>query len=184
MDTAELNSTIAPIPQEDGAIDNAINDLDAKIAAWVAAMDKASVALAQVARAETSVAKDNHPGSSDAVADKVSPKAVVQLPGGEPKKSKAPEPPKSRSGLGAKLRKLVGGSQPSEQKENAMAEVASKTNKHASSTGVEKSTKAPSQADDNEALLAQLDPKVAKSVRIKRRLSRGKKSVRDILNES
>lgn len=42
---------------------------------------------------------------------------------------------------------------------------------------------AGAELDDDEALLASLDPKVAKAIRIKRRLCNGRKSVRELLDE-
>ncbi|GJM26736.1 MAG: hypothetical protein DHS20C16_31510 [Phycisphaerae bacterium] len=193
MNGSEQNPAIAVLSQDDTAIERAINDLDSKIAAWVDAMDKASAALAQVSRAEpiapravedtaTTAPVANDAPTVNAAPPKVRAEApvveagppaeaasgIISLPGG--KKSKKPS-------LKAKPRKSGGGAKSDEQQHDSKPAdgVAKKPVK------VEKS-KEELDAED-EALLAQLDPKVAKSIRIKRRLSRGKKSVREMINE-
>ena len=194
MDTTEQNRAIALVPEDDGAIDNAINELDAKISAWVEAMRQASSALATVARAETAAPNRVEPESvpevttpqaeaTAEVADEPATKTVVALPGA---KKKAVTPPvtqddsaKSSPGLGAKLRKLVGGAE-----EETVEQVPQVTSESKPVAPVKAENTQQDLEDEDEALLAQLDPKVAKSIRIKRRLSRGKKSVRELINES
>jgi hypothetical protein len=182
MNGLEQNPAMAVLSQDDGAIEDAINDLDAKIAAWVDAMNRASAALAQVTRAECAAPRNVEvpaPPSTaepviaeDAAPQDVSAEAlsgVVTLPGGN--KSKKP------IGLKAKLLKLGGSPKSSEQK----PETAPVDEAPTSPVIAEKSQQ--ELEDEDEALLARLDPKVAKSIRIKRRLSRGKKSVRELINE-
>jgi len=194
MNGAEQNPAIAVLSQDNTAIESAINDLDTKIAAWVDAMDKASAALAQVARDEAIVPRSvEEPAVNASVETAVPVEAAatqevqaaapvaeaeesrgagsetVTLPGS--KKSKKPK------GLKAKLRQLGGGAKPdSPPAESVPADEAPKREVVAEKSKQELE-------EEDEALLAQLDPAVAKSIRIKRRLSRGKKSVREMINE-
>lgn len=189
---------MAVLLEDNTAIESAINDLDAKIAAWVDAMDKASAALAQVARSETVAPKvvdesatkapvnapvENVAPAERAVSKEVEAAApaaqseapadagsgIVTLPGS--KKSKKPK------GLKAKLLGLGG----KPEQEEVVAKPAPVDKAPKTEVSAEKSKQ--EMEEEDEALLAQLDPKVAQSIRIKRRLSRGKKSVRELINE-
>ncbi len=186
MNGLDQNPAIAVLSQDDSAIENAFSDLDTKIAAWVDAMDKASVALAQVARVEpvaqpveappaveaTPVANDvaeaQEVRAEAVVIENESPaeasSGIVSLPGR--KKSKKPS-------LKAKTRKLAGGAKSGE---------GNPTDAAPPTPVIVEKTKEELDAED-EALLAQLDPKVAKSIHIKRRLSQGRKSVKELINE-
>ncbi|MCA9251412.1 MAG: hypothetical protein KDA54_09785 [Phycisphaerales bacterium] len=194
MNGAEQNPAMAVLLEDNTAIESAINDLDVKIAAWVDAMDKASAALAQVARAESVAPKAVYEKAAAAPVEDAAPvesaasqdvkteapaakaetpaeagSGIVTLPGG--KKSQKP------TGLKAKLLGLGGGAKddddvisPEPVAEAPKSEVVPEKSKQ-------------ELEEEDEALLAQLDPKVAQSIRIKRRLSRGKKSVRELINE-
>ena len=103
----------------------------------------------------------------------------VKLP---PSKEKAGTPgnaaaePQVKEGNGFSLKSLLGKGKESEKAEEELSPpVKAEEPKEAEPE--------ESPVDEDEALLASLDPKLAKSIRIKRRLSNGRKSVRELLEE-
>ncbi len=191
MNGAEQNPAIAVLSQDDGAIESAINDLDQKIATWVDAMDKASAALAQVALAEPAIRAESD-SSSSAEASHSAPGAESKPVEVAPKPEGCAEAPLDKSEAPAEpvsgIVTLPGSKKSKKPKLKASPRKGAAKD---DSKPVDESPKAPvipektkEELDaEDEALLAQLDPKVAKSIRIKRRLSRGKKSVREMINE-
>ncbi len=91
-------------------------------------------------------------------------------------KASAQPPEKDKGGNGFSLKGLLGkGKEPGKTEEELPPQVKPEEPKGA------EPEKSP--VDEDEALLASLDPKLAKSIRIKRRLSNGRKSVRELLEE-
>lgn len=223
MDSAAADLSKITVPDEDGAINQALDNLDARIASWSSAMQQAHRALAEMvehtrsraaAPVENPPAKPVSPARSAAVQpekpkptgpapeakeSKPAPKAsAAPAPGDPPKVTRElleqehhrkggqakekqedakAKPGKPAKGFAAKLKRMVGG-----QQNDADASVAG-----VDVTGTSAKTSQDEQAneplDEDEALLATLDPKVAKVIRIKRRLSNGKKSVKELLSE-
>ncbi len=170
MESASESTARIDIPSEDGRIDHALGDLTAKIDAWSAAMNDALSALRaasqQAARKpQQTAAASNVAGAPQTKQDRTdatAPSEKVQ--------------PAGRSGIGSRFKRLVSGtdSEPSPPSPPKKGIVIPEPDAPPEPTD---------EFDEDEALLATLDPKVAKAIRIKRRLLHGKKSVKELLDE-
>ncbi len=170
MDTTDFDRPIIAVPSDDGSIDRAIEDLDARISEWAQAMKAAHDAVRQRAAdanrrmaaetaAEGAAAVDATRSAAQASADR---ERIPPAP--------TPAPPSEKPGL--RVDHLQG------------ADAKPKTGIRAFETP-EPETKEPtnSRYDEDEALLATLDPKLARQIKIKRRLCNGTKSIRELLAE-
>ena len=221
MDSAKATIGSIAIPRDDGGIAQAIQDLDAKIAAWAAAMANAQSHLGALL---TAVSQQTPADSQAAVVERAATPAVAAAPSPAPaaaetaqpilplakaapvapaappsvtaaaappravKAEPAPAAPETKSaaddGIMARLRRLgrkgesKAGEAPAGKEPTPSEPVASTA---AGSHLAAGDRKTPELSED-EALLAQLDPKTAKAIRIRRRLG-GNKSVRELLDE-
>lgn len=162
------------VPSDDGAIQQALAELDERLSTWSAAMREATDALRTALEAApqpvaATVAPEPEPAApaataavADAAVEATEPAETA--PENEPKQQAAeapaaspPQPPKQKAGI----RVLV----PLEPEPEPAAEK-------------------PSTADDDdEAVLASVDEKTAQALRVMRRLSPVKKSFRQLLEE-
>lgn len=223
MDSAAADLSKITVPDEDGAINQALGNLDARIAAWSSAMEQAHRVLAEMLEhtrtrpvsapadkpsdkppqpAPPPPAKPEQPAPAqktpEATEPQPAPKTAAPSPGDPPKVTREmlqqtpgrkgasarsePQEAKSKTGkpakgFAAKLKRMVGGQSGSADESAADVEV------NGGSGQTSQNEQANEPLDEDEALLATLDPKVAKVIRIKRRLSNGKKSVKELLSE-
>jgi hypothetical protein len=166
MGTTGQDSLIE-IPRDDGGIGAALGDLERRIALWTSAITAVHTALV------------GHAAKPPAQAEPA-PRKIVQLPASDRQATTASAPAAEKApaedatGYTKRLKKHLSAPQ------NAAGDVERFAYQDGSPPVVEKSTKAQ---DDDEALLATLDPKKARAIRIKRRLSNNTKSVRELLDE-
>jgi hypothetical protein len=179
MGTTERD-ILVEIPRDDGGIGEALADLQTRIAAWTQAIGQVHNSLtAAVTRA------------AEAPAPAEAPKVVELPPSNRPaaatagkRPASAAPAPVSKTGEAApsepklrpsKIKKLIGSkggtTNPADLDRFAFKE----------ETPPE--PQQPATVDEDEALLASLDPKKAREIRIKRRLCNNKKSVRELLEE-
>jgi hypothetical protein len=178
MDTADAKSTIVDVPVDDGSIGRALDALEAKITSWTSAMAAAQRALAQAQTAPP----------PEPVARAAAPEVAEAVPPAEPgPETSAPQP--SQAGEAPAKRKGKGKGKKTGLR---LGHLAGKQERPvAPKKGIRVYEEEPAGPDpkiedtnaEDEALLATLDPKIARQIRIRRRLSNGKKSVRDLLRE-
>ena len=170
MESAGENVTAIEVPGEDAAIGLALDDLDTKIEAFSTAMQAGLGALRSAA--DRAWQDQRSKADSSATAD------IPNAPAGEP----APAAVKPA----AKAIKTEATEEPA--KPIPVVRAAEKPAgpqvvKFRPNAASEPEPARPAEVDEDEALLATLDPKVAKAIRIKRRLCNNKKSVRELLDE-
>lgn len=171
------------LPPQDADIRHALADVEARLSAWTAA----------IAAVQDSLPSGTPPGSAE---DESTPSVAApgtalsnpsaEIPSAAPEQAKAPMTasaavePSPASPAGTKDAPIPKNSQPPA----APVPPAEHTAPHRGTKARQKAPaiKAPSKEDD-EALLASLDPETAKAIRIMRRLSFEKKSVRELLEE-
>lgn len=148
----------AALPPDDGSLDQAVADLDSKLAAWSGAILRAQTALKDLATAR----KDDAPVASPEAPAPVTPSARIDS---RPVTKRAPVPDVSTPPTPATVPAPAG---PSPARVDAPAPAAPVPN--------------PAPAED-EALLASLDPETVRKIQVLRRLSNNKKSVRELLEK-
>ena len=163
------------VPQDDGAIQRAFEQLDAQMSTWLAAMERAHGALqAEPAReagpADRAVA--SAPAELVAVQPAAPPAALEAVP--EPEVNAAPEP------VAPEAADPGAGSVPRIPAAETRADIQATPPPGAP---VAAPAEAPRSPNDDEALLATLDEETAKAIRVMRRLSMNQKSVRQLLEE-
>lgn len=180
-DIAEIS-----VPSEDGSIAEALADLDGKLAAWSAAMRAAEARFAEMsadnpheaATTDPSPADEPAPGGADSEA------RVDAAEPGDDSGDGDTEPKRSETGL-ASVAAQAGVETAGDAKEtrgSAMDAAAQPVAAEAES----EAPCAPDQdkgEDQDEALLATLDAETAKAIRVMRRLTPTKKTVRELLGE-
>lgn len=145
MDTTTLENQLVALRAGDGALEQRLTELDAKLGAWLAAVEAGQAALRELARkvvpsavpceTQTGAVPPTSPGGAPRLV--AGPAAVTAL-------RQEPDPG-AADGCNAQ--------QPQER------------------------------ADSEETLLETLDPETAKVIRVKRRLTGGRRSVRELLEE-
>lgn len=145
-----------PLPPDDGSIEQALAEVNAKLAVWSDAMNRAQTALSGTAEPGSS------PGAEAQTAqDRAAQAHLVKTR--EPKSSPRECPdPRDTGGEGLDP-------QAADEPEDS------------SLCGPEQPAQPP--AEDDEALLQSLDTETANAIRIQRRLSPNKRSVRELLEE-
>lgn len=178
MDTATVDKRMAALRADDGGIARLLAELDVKFDAWLAAMRAAQAAATgrPAAAADPPVAPPaaTAPRAAEAPPAPTTGAHAAPPPEGRAAEPRAPAPPtagtepKARRGGGAAEKpgpRLFRGGRPERsQPEPAAGEDAGLS------------------ADDA-ALLATLDAETANAIRVKRRLTGGRKSVRELLQE-
>lgn len=180
MGTTDFNSRVTEVPADDGAIGAALADLDQKLTTWTSEMDRMQVVLKRAVENVASSSVDTGlspvaeassvapPGTASAsteadTSDTEGPAKVVKLP---PRNT---EVKTEGATVVEPQAPLVQGTPPLATPEpEACAEPA-----------VAEEPK----IDEDEALLATLDLKTARAIKIRRRLCNGSKSVRELLDE-
>ncbi len=154
-----------PLPTDDGAIQAAFTQVNAKMSAWTSAMSDAQRVVrgaATSARRLKAVPEDQTPPVPEDVPQAPAP-AAATLP-----------PPTVPVDV-APHRELP------EAGEQTAAEPGATANTPVDSPPAQEKSNAT--LDEDESLLATLDDETAKAVRVMRRLNPGKKSVRELLEE-
>ena len=205
MGTTDSSTQLVEVPQDEGSIAQAVARLDSMISAWAAQMGQAQSALEHLARQEVPGKAEQRKAPELAIAAEQEPavekKPPPTQPAGQARSQQPPVVPKFTAEDAANVARsapAAGIEKPKPHKEAARRNadghklsrfarlMRGKEKPDASSADEGNGARGkPSSAsiDDDEALLASLDPKVAQAIRIKRRLSNGKKSVRELLEE-
>ncbi len=162
MDTRDHNLMSTSIPEEDASIAVAFSDLDDLIKNWSAKMQAAQAAFANAAESQQS---DQTEASHSAA------EARVSTAGESPSESQKDQP----------VTEAVHSSESDKPASDTTAPPA----KRGGIVAMEPVDEVEAQPaiDEDEAILSALDPKIAKPIRIKRRLSSGRKTVRELLEE-
>lgn len=176
MDTTGPDISILEVPRDDGTIHRAIDDLEQKINAWVDAVADAQRIVEKLAQVElrSAVSPTASPADADPAPQAARPVAEATAPAASVAETSVKDDGKKK---GLRLDHLTNKppAKPSPKKGITVYE------------DVEVEVAAPKTPQDtteeDEALLATLDPKLAKQIRIRRRLGNGKKSVRQLLDE-
>lgn len=182
------------LPPEDGAIAQALADLDAKLSAWTTAMRSAQDALARMPDRSQASQAVSEAATIDVEAP---PQQVEPAPAATPRTQKpentaiaqaggVSERPSAPQPEGAALRKsgkpgTAAAAEPASPPEAASVDVPAGV---ATAPAAEKPEEpARSQPSEDEALLATLDEETAKAIRIMRRVDFGRRSVAELLKE-
>ena len=172
MDTTASSTLIAEVPPEDGTIATALADLDHKLAAWERAVADVHATLGESANraavAPEQVASEKAAAASSLPVE-VEERAVSSVP---------LIPSVADVDFDAPLTAPVSGALAEEAANLAEAAAA-----EADATATRVAAQAAAAAEEDERLLASLDPKKAKAIRIRRRLSNNSRSVRELLAE-
>lgn len=182
MDTTTLDKQIAAFRADNEAIRDRLAELDTKLTTWLAALEGAQAALHAATR-QVGVTEDSPPDEQPEapaakaceVTDGPDPANAVELPPQTPAESvtdaptmAAAEPEQdSEANLGSGMFRGSASPEPEACDPQAPAD------------GVQ----AEADDDDEEELLAELDPELANAVRVKRRLTGNRRSVRALLAE-
>ena len=202
MDTTDSSTQLVEVPQDDGSIAQAVTRLDSMISAWAAQMGQAQSALDHLARQEVPGKAEQTKVPAPATAAEPEPAAEKKppptQPAGQARLQQSPVVPKFTAEDAARCAPAAPSEKPKPHKKAAgrsadghklsrFARLMGKNEKPDASSADESdgARGEPNSAsiNDDEALLASLDPEVAKAIRIKRRLSNGEKSVRELLEE-
>jgi len=197
MDTTGKSSALAEIPADDGSIDRAIDELDARINAWIQAVADAQRVVTTLAQrpvpAEAAPPADLPPAKVAAPASVAAPAKPAAAASG---KSEAAGAKEAKAQPAAATEKASAASGKAESKKSTglrLGHLGGK--KQAESKGKkgirvfeEEETPVPiethtAEDDEDERLLSTLDPQIARKIRIKRRLCNNTKSVRELLAE-
>lgn len=190
MDTTDFKAALVDVPADDGAIGQALDELDARITAWISAVSEAQSALAGLAQLEARGAELAAARAVAATAAELSatapaaPAAEAETPALEAASPASASPPADSPAEAAAAAKKAGGlriGHLTEKKPPAPAVRKGIMVYEEEAPELEKP--APAATDEDEALLAQLDPQLARQIRIKRRLCNNTKSVRQLLEE-
>jgi len=174
------------VPPEDGSIEQALAELDGKLGAWRAAMRAAEARFAEMSAGsphgvETAdPVEEDQPAPRDADSE---PRAVTAEPGAdagdgdtEPKCSEA----------GPAFVEARAGARPVEDAKEAHGSVTAATAQPVAAEAESETASDPTRdgsEDADAALLDTLDPETAKAIRVMRRLTPARKSVRELLRE-
>jgi hypothetical protein len=184
--TADINEIC--VPSDGGAITTALASLDERLTAWGVAMREACRQLTDAASRRTPVAAQE-PDAAAAPA--------AHAPAAEPSSRLEPPPPvvvqptvveinaEPKSPAAPSGRVETAGAQPAvmtPSQETASATTPATSTESASAAAPEP-VKVLSAAEQDEALLATLDPETAKAIKVMRRLSPEHKSVKEWLAE-
>lgn len=161
MDTTVSSTLIAAVPPEDEAIASTLAELDQQLDAWARAVEEVQAALGEAA---SQVAAD--PAGA----------AAKSPPSAE---SKATVAPAGTEVTSERLASAVASDGLRTEPVASVEEVAAQTKQSAARADAA----AKASAAEDERLLASLDPKKAKAIRIRRRLSNNSKSVHELLAE-
>ena len=167
MDATTIDSRIAALHADDGVIEQGLAELDARLAAWLVAMREGQTALLSgvrqvIATSETDSAAE-HPPPAD---DEPEPSAALQRGSGLFRQDRENE---SSLGTGEPETKHESG-------KTGPDPLPSET------VPADNEVVAP-KVDDDEALLSSLDLETANAIRVKRRLTGNKRTVRELLGE-
>jgi hypothetical protein len=191
METHPPRTPIAQVPADDGALDRALADVDAKLTAWLAAVQgalrsgpdqAADATIEQVASAaEELCAAEPMPAASGPVAeadasDEASPAESHMVEAGPP----ADAPPSTAEAAPPALSAAEVVSEPPLADAPASPDVSLDETAEAAPSEQPESTDAEV---DEEQLLASLDEQTQAAIRIRRRLSGHRRSVRELLEE-
>lgn len=180
------------VPPQDEAIGSALADLESKLSAWVSAMTAAQDALVQQAVAGRQI--NESITSDDATASVLEVEAAPEIDATQPI---AEEPAAEIVSIEETAESEVAAK--TEMAQPAAEPVAAKPVVKKATRGIqpgpnfvppppvvaqeEAATAARSSSDEDEALLATLDEKTVKALRVMRRLSMTKKSMKELLAE-
>lgn len=200
MAEATVNMQAISVPVDDGEIARALTDVDAKLAVWAEAMLDAQrllTALAARMLAPSTTATDDVPSEPEAAAPEPASTACSATEAEAP-----PEPeqfadqqteadPVAETELEAPAEEPETAPPRTEQPVNRLAapEIARSSVTPVKFTGkVDVKTKVPQPPpapppNEDEQLLASLDPETAKAIKVMRRLAPSKKSVKELLAE-
>ncbi len=192
MEDTTVNMAEVSVPADDGAIAETLAELEGKLSAWCSAVAEIQTALAEQA---TSAATDDRAGAlppetqeSQAVgtdasmdSDAVPTSAVAAEPRADETVADVPEGPEP--GIAA--------TEPATpaQEESPIVPPPEAPSEIADPGGTVESleepqtTQASTPQEDDEALLNSLDPEMAQAIRVMRRVSPVKKSVRELIEE-
>lgn len=163
-----------PVPPDDGSIERALAEVDARLAAWSAAMTEAQAALAHTAEPSAEPAVETAEAESQAAKGQAA----------ETQASETQEPESSTSGsrtapdncLENAASPIIDKSEPSTTDEPVSSQ--------ADDAAPPASRPAQQAAEENdEAMLASLDEETAQGIRVLQRLSPYKRSVHELLEE-
>lgn len=168
MDATTIDSRIAALRADDGVIERNLAELDARLSTWLAAMREGQAALLSrvgdiAAAPETDPAPEHGPAAADDQEQSVVPQRGSRL---------------FRRRKGDTCNSGAGGPEAGHQSGKTGPAPLSPETVPASSE-----VAAP-QADEDEVLLSSLDPETANAIRVKRRLTSNKKTVRELLDET
>jgi len=202
MDTTGFNAALVDVPQDDGAIGRAMDDLDAKISAWVHAVAEAQRVIdglpLREARAAASAAAQAVSTAAPAVAAaaKAEPASPAAQSATVTAESSPAKPAEAKTSAAAKSKSAA--EKPAADsggKKSAGLRVGHLAEKKPRGTGVKKgimvyeeeapepAASTPDSTHEDEALLATLDASLARQIRIKRRLCNNTKTVKELLAE-
>jgi hypothetical protein len=192
MEHTTANTVCVPVPQEDGAIERAFADFEAKLAALTNGLQEAQAAIRNMAARPVESAP-TVPSEQRPVVE--SDRVIV-----EPVEALSPAPASANATTADVAKAKPAGTPPAHapsKAERVSAASAAKPQKdepaHATSAPiavppVDPIPSAPADApkpavDEDEALLATLDEETANAIRVMRRMSMGKKTVRELLEK-
>ncbi len=187
MNDKGARTPIAGLPAEDGALDRALADVDAKLTTWLSAMSAALRAAdatpEQPPAVTTGDSPEQAPDSSavgpptDGTADAVAAAAEAPAtPGGTPPDARPAETDPAQAAAPASAEDAQGSA--STDLPAPGDELPGEPGEPAESTTCEQSESA-----DDEQLLASLDEQTRAAIHVKRRLFGNQKSVRELLDE-
>lgn len=167
MDATTIDSRIAALHADDGVIEQSFAELDARLVEWLVAMREGQTALLVgvrqvIATPETDSAAE-HPPPAD---DEPEPNAALQRGSGLFRQDRGNESSLDTGGPETEHESGKTGPDPLP-----------------SETAPADSEVAAPKVDDDEALLSSLDPETANTIRVKRRLTGNKRTVRELLDE-
>jgi hypothetical protein len=178
---AEVSLAIR-VPADDGAIQKAFEILDAQMDAWLSAMRRIDVALKERAETQPETPEVETPDAAIAAAVVAKPRveAVASASVNAPvvEKAASPEPTKSVEPIAAQPHAAPAAVAMKEPEPVSTVAAAAPACEPVAHTAV---PAAPE--NDDETLLASLDQETAKAIRVMRRLSVSRKSVRELLAE-
>lgn len=184
MNDKGARTPIAELPAEDGALDRALADVDAKLTTWLAAMSAALRAAdatpEQPPVATTGDSPEQAPDSSavgpptDGTAGTVAAAAEAPAtPGGTPPDARSAETDPAQAAAPASA----------EDAQGSAATDLPAPGDELPGEPAESTTCEQSESADDEQLLASLDEQTRAAIHVKRRLFGNQKSVRELLDE-
>jgi len=186
MDRVPGDRTDIRVPSEDDSIAEALAELDGKLAAWGAAMRTAEASFTEMSAGSlyrtgtVDPSEEDEPAPSGADGE---PRGVAAAPGTD---SGDGDTESKRSEAGPALVAVQAGAETAGDVKETQGSAMAATVQPVAAEAESETASDPDRdkgEDEDEALLDTLDPKTAEAIRVMRRLTPARKSVRELLRE-